>query len=199
MNGSYCSSSTNRVSCTDNNGCQQAQSGSCQNVANEKCVGSYPDAKCELAFGFPGDSGNSSTLGAEFLMAQPFAISQQVTVTRFGLISRATTSGVRMGVYTDSSGTIGTFKASALGTVSTGRNEYPVDDPPPTTPVVLAPGNYWIVVVLQADTSLAQHSSNGNVRYKTWSPWNTALSSTPLGTTTPDSFTRLSLYLVGKP
>jgi hypothetical protein len=198
QNGSYCSSSTARVTCASDNGCQSATSTTCTNLANERCVGTHPNAKCELAFGFPTDGGNSGNLNTGLLFAVPFSLGQSLTLTRIGLIARAASQGVRLAVYSDSSGPA-VWKASALsGTVAAGRNEYVIDDPPSSSPVTLAAGSYWIVVSVQALTQFAQGNSGG-VRYKSFSPWNTAFPTGTLSPTTSDSLDRPNLYVVGRP
>jgi hypothetical protein len=151
-----------------------------------------------VAAGFPTDGGNSGTLNTGLLFAVPFTLGQSLVVTRIGLIARAASQGVRLAVYSDSSGPA-VWKASALsGTVAAGRNEYAVDDPPSSSPVTLAPGSYWIVVSVQASTQFAQGNSGG-VRYKTWSPWNTPFPTGTLSPTTSDTLDRPNLYLIGRP
>jgi hypothetical protein len=201
QNGSYCSSTTLRVTCADDNGCQAVTSSTCTNVANEKCVGTHPNAKCELAFGFPVDGGSSGSISAGFLFAVPFNLPQALTITRLGLVAKAASMGVRMAIYQSTmTGTIGAWKASALlgGNVALGRNEFPIDDPA-TPPVALAAGDYWIVAVFQASTQVAQVGAVGAVRYNTsWNPWNTPFPTSSL-TTTLDSTGRPNFYIVGRP
>jgi hypothetical protein len=199
QNGSYCSSTTLLVSCASDNGCQAATSTTCTNVANEKCVGTHPNAKCELAYGFPTDGGSSGNMPTDLLFAVPFNLPQALTLSRLGLIAKAASTGVRMAIYRADGSGLGQWKASALlGTVAAGRNEYPIDDPA-TPPVSLTAGDYWIVAVFQATTSLAQLGAVGPVRYKSpWSPWNTAFPSPSL-TTSTDSLARPNFYIVGRP
>jgi hypothetical protein len=198
QNGSYCSSSATLVTCANNNGCQQATSTTCADVANETCSGAHPNAVCEKAFGYPTDGGGTGTLGSAFLFAVPFTLTQSLTVKRIGLIARAASSGVRLAIYEGSTGPT-TWKASALGgTVAAGRNEYPINDPPPSSPVTLPPGSYWIAVVVQASTQFAQ-GAIGSVRYKAWSPWNTPFPTGTLAPITSDSLATPNLYVVGIP
>ena len=200
QNGSYCASSSTRVTCSSNNGCQQAASTTCANLALEKCVGSYPSSVCEQVAGFPTDGGSQGTLASTTLFAVPFTLTQPLTLTRIGLIAKAASSGVRLAVYAaDGSGALATYKASATtGTIAAGRNEYAVTDPPSSSPVTLAAGNYWIAVAVQASTQLAQGGS-GSVRYNvSWSPWDKSFPAGTL-TTAPDTLARVNLYVVGKP
>jgi hypothetical protein len=199
MNGSYCSSLSVRSTCTNTNGCQVLSTSTCTNVAAERCAGAYPNSKCEIAAGYPTDGGGSGNLSAAFLFAVPFTLNQSLTLTRLGLLAGAASSGVRMAVYQDSSGSPAVWKASALsGTVTSGRNEYAIDDPPASSPVTLSAGTYWIVVVTQASTNLRQ-GALGSVRYKAWSPWNTPFPTPALTGTTPDTLAQPNLYVVGIP
>jgi hypothetical protein len=200
QNGSYCSNNTTRITCSNDNGCQSAQSTVCTSVALEKCVDAYPNAKCETTAGFPTDGGAQSNLDNTTLFAVPFTLAQPVTLTRIGLIAKAAASGVRMAVYqADGSGALGTYKASATGvTVAAGRNEYAVTDPPSTSPVTLAAGSYWIAVAVQVSTAIAQGAS-GPCRYNiSWDPWDKSFPSGALSTTSM-TLARLNLYVVGKP
>ncbi|HWP09572.1 MAG TPA: hypothetical protein VNN72_27715 [Polyangiaceae bacterium] len=200
QNGSYCSNSTTRITCSNDNGCQSAAQTVCTNLAAEKCVDAYPNSKCEVTAGFPTDGGGQSNLDNTTLFAVPFTLTQPLTLTRMGLIAKAAASGVRMAVYqADGSGALGTYKASATNvTVANGRNEYVITDPPSTSPVTLAAGNYWIAVAVQVTTAIAQGAS-GACRYNvSWDPWDRSFPSGTLSTTSM-TLARLNLYVVGKP
>ena len=196
--GTYCSGTSTLITCTNANGCEVASSQVCTNVAAERCTGSHPSAECEVAAGFATDGGSSSALGSAFLFAVPLHLTQALTLTRIGFIAHTASTGVHLAVYADNNG-LGTWKASALGgTVAAGRNEIAVDDPPASSPVTLAKGDYWIAVVTQASTQFEQ-GAVGPVRYTTWSPWSTPFPTGALAPTTPDSLAQLNLYIIGKP
>jgi hypothetical protein len=199
MSGSYCSSQTVRATCANNNGCQSLSTSTCTNLAAERCAGAHPNAKCEIVAGYPTDGGGQGNLLTTTLFGVPFTVSQPITLTRLGFLTTAASSGVRLAVYQDSAGSPGTWRASALmGTVVSGRNEVPIDDPPLSNPVTLAAGNYWIFIVGQATISLRQ-GALGSVRYRTWSPWNSPFPTGALTPTSSDSLARPNLYVVGTP
>jgi hypothetical protein len=172
-------------------------------LANEQCVGSYPNAKCERVDGYPTDLGATGMMPKEFLFAQPIDVAASTTVKRIGLIARAASSRVRLAIYTDAAGAPDTWKASAIlstNTVAAGRNEFAINDPnAATSPVTLAPGRYWIMSVFEAPTNVAQGTAAVGVRYKSWVPWNTAFPATAPANTTPDSLVPVNLYIVGVP
>jgi hypothetical protein len=199
MSGSYCSNQTTRATCTNTNGCQVLSTSTCTNVAAERCVGSHPNARCEIAAGYPTDGGGQGNLLTTTLLGVSFTISQPLTLTRLGFLTTAASSGVRLAVYQDSAGSPNGWRASALmGTVVSGRNEVAVDDPPPSSPVTLAAGTYWIFVVGQATISLRQGAA-GSVRHRTWDPWNSPFPAGALGGTVIESLARPNLYVVGTP
>lgn len=205
VDGSYCVNATTMITCApDTNACQQATTTNCSVLANEGCTGSHPSAKCEKAFGYTSSSGSSGVLPFEFLFAVSVNVTQSITIKRLGLVAKAASTGVRLAVYTDNGGP-DLYKASAVGAytvqypgLGTGRNEYAITDPPSTSPVVLAPGTYWIVGVVQASTMLMQQSGVTSVRYKTWSPWNTPFPAQLTGETT-DTLAAVNFYMVGVP
>jgi hypothetical protein len=202
-NGARCSGASTLVTCSASGACQQSASTSCVAIANEQCTGSFPNAKCEKAYGYGMDLGGTGTLGPGLMFGETINVAAPITVTRIGFITRAASMHVRLAIYL-ADGTGGapkTWMASALPptlTVASGRNEFAVNDPPATTPVVLAAGTYWVFGVFDASTMLAQGATATPVRYTMLNPWNTPFPTTA-PTTTPDNLAAVNFYVVGVP
>jgi len=208
-NGNHCSATASLTTCAATNTCQVASTTNCTNVANELCSGSYPNAKCEKAYGMATDGGGSVSLAKELLFGIQVTVAQPLTLTRFGLIARAASAAhVRMAIYTANSGTgqPDVWQASALGTgpgntVANGRNEYAVNDTSTGSPVTLPAGTYWIFAVIDTSgTNNFAAGANGPARYKDpWAPWNTPFPS-PIGQLSSSaSLPQPNFYIVGVP
>ena len=202
QNGAHCADASTLVTCSASGACQQAATTACKMIAAEGCVGAFPNATCEKAYGYAVDLTGSGTIAAEFLFTVSVQVDAPITIKRLGLIARADSGHVRMAIYTDNAGVPDTWKASAIGstqTVKAGRNEYVVNDLS-ATPTVLTAGKYWVVAVFEAATQLAEGGALVPVRYNNaWTPWNTPFPHAPLSSTTPDSLSAVNFYVVGVP
>ncbi|HEY4184220.1 MAG TPA: hypothetical protein VGP07_04090 [Polyangia bacterium] len=203
--GAHCGDTATLVTCAASGTCQQVSSGSCAALVAEKCVGSYPSAKCEKAFGFAAGDGGSANLGTGLLYGVSVQITTALTLSRLGIVTTAAGPHVRLAIYaSDSGGEPVTWMASALpsAAVATGRNEFAINDPPATTPVTLAVGKYWIFATADAATGLAQNGGTTPVRYATWSPFTKAFPTTISSATvtfTKDNLAPADFYVVGVP
>jgi hypothetical protein len=201
-NGAHCADTTTLVTCAAAGTCQQAATATCTAVAAEHCIGAFPTAECEKAFGHTSTQGGTTSLSTALLFGEPITVTTAITVTRVGLVAASASMRARFAIYADDSGQPGAWLASAIQptqTVAAGRNEFAINDTPGSRAVVLAAGTYWIFVVLEADTSLIQGSPASSVRYASWSPWNSPFPTTSPMATTPDTLPPLELYVVGAP
>ncbi|MEO7113315.1 MAG: hypothetical protein ABI183_22945 [Polyangiaceae bacterium] len=182
-------------------GCQPASSPSCS-PPPPKCAGT--DAGCEATFGDLAEGGSSS-FGTGLLFGAPVQITTAITVSRLAIVTTGTGKRARLAIYaSDSAGEPSTWMASALPSVNlvVGHNEFAINDPPATTPVLLTTGKYWVFVTVEATTEVAQNGPIGPVRYASWSPWNKAFPTTLSPATvafTEDNLVPVETYVVGDP
>ena len=116
------------------------------NIGNENATGSFT----------PGN------FGANYLLGVKYTLSQLGTLNSINLIGNNTGEGVQMAVYDDNGGTPNNLIASSSqSTVGTGITTLPV------TPVLLPPGDYWIMAVYESGGNSSNYnpSATGNVVY----------------------------------
>lgn len=120
------------------------------NIGNEVAT---PD------FGFPSVG---IIFGANYLLGVKFTLAQEGTLYSCNLLGEGTGSGVQMAVYDDNMGVPNNLMAaSALGTVGTGIVSLAV------SPVVLPPGDYWVMAVyeINGDHSKFNYNATDNLVY----------------------------------
>lgn len=110
--------------------------------------------------------GNEDTAGydnlsipfwANYLLGSSFNLSAAGTLQSMNLISFTAGAQVQMAVYDDNSGAPGNLiAASSVGVVAQGVNTLPV------TPLLLNPGDYWIMAIYSADEYGICNNSTGN-------------------------------------
>jgi hypothetical protein len=203
--GGHCADTNTLVTCTAVNTCQQSSPSTCANLANETCTGTFPNAKCEVAFGYPTDGGSSGNMpGSELYGEQIQVTATSLKLTRLGLITVSAGTAVRMAIYADNGGSPGAWLASAIkgsqgNTLVSGRNEFAIDDPTlATSPVTIQAGKYWIFAAFSGATMLRQGGTNVPTRYASFSQWNAAFPD-PITGLTPDSLAYVNFYVVGVP
>lgn len=120
------------------------------NIGNE--VGT-PD----FTFGSIGE-----VFGANYLLGMKYTLTQEGTLFSINLLGEDTGYGVQMAVYDDNMGVPNNLMAaSILGTVGEGLISLQV------TPVVLPPGDYWVMAVYENNGNHSKYNANasGNVVY----------------------------------
>ncbi|MGV3663715.1 MAG: choice-of-anchor D domain-containing protein [Prosthecobacter sp.] len=114
--------------------------------------------------------GNRVPLPASSNHAPHYLVGSRVTVTSggplqmFGVDVRATGPNASFGLYTDAGGDPGTLVAQtgSFNFNTTGQIERP-----PLAPVVLTPGNYWLMAVYDGTASVGRDTSTSNtIKYR---------------------------------
>jgi hypothetical protein len=118
-----------------------------------------------LVFGVTEAVPESSAFGANYLLGGPIEIGQTMTMTQFGLLSRAEGSHVRMGLYTNDGGKPGTL---VIGTDSAeiDRGSHVI----PVFATEIEAGDYWIMAVYDTETMLPGDDNDAStpVVYRDW-------------------------------
>ena len=204
-NGGHCADTNTLITCAAVNTCQQSTTSACAKVANEKCVGLFPNAKCEVAMGYWSRNGNPpGTIAGLTLYGERIQVtSANLQLTRLGLITTSSGSLVHMAIYADNGGSPGTWLASAIGgsnSIASGYNEFAINNPNPAiTPVTIQAGYYWIFVTFNSDTTVEIDATQGSIRYLgTWA-WDTAFPTNLTGLTTYSNVANADFYVVGIP
>ena len=160
----------------------------------------------EQSYGNPTDlMGIDVPHATNALYGIPIVVTTSILLRRLGIIVRTASGLVRLALYSDngmagSNSAPANFLAGALDySLQVGRNEFAINSPPPTIPVMLGPGTYWLMAAFQASTSVAHGSGTQLAKFRGLTPWNAAVPS-PFGTALPDdTATPPNYYLVGLP
>ena len=111
-----------------------------------------------------GDTNDQGSLGwgANTLSGTPVVVPRSTHLLRFGIIGYGTGPNFRMALYTDNAGTPFQLVAATPGKpLQNGPQEVAVPDQ------IIAAGNYWIMVVLDATTSIGANNNGTLPPYKT--------------------------------
>jgi hypothetical protein len=109
-----------------------------------------------LTFGPAGDFTGSNILNPNFLYGHKVNVSQAITLTHLALVSRTAGQQVKIALYTDGGVRPGTLITQSASTTTVGSVEIPVTTQP------LAAGDYWIMIVLQSQATLASRIAAGS-------------------------------------
>lgn len=107
----------------------------------------------------------SSNHGPHYLLGSRVSVASGGQLQRFGVDVRATGPNASFGLYSDVGGDPGTLVAQ---TGSFHFNTLGNMERPPLMPVVLAPGNYWIMAVYDGAASVGRDAGSSNmIKYRT--------------------------------
>ena len=128
-----------------------------------------PTSDCNIGNSVSNSNFNDSSFSANNLLGTKYALSKEGILNSINLIGNGTGANVKMAVYDDNNGEPNNLITSSnLGAVGDGIVSFDVD------PIVLPPGDYWIMAVYNAggNHSNVNTSATGNtVYYKSHSFW----------------------------
>jgi hypothetical protein len=212
MDGSRCVGTQVYTCSTTSDGCRKLVKTNCP--VNGACIGTLPAAMCvsEQTFGNATDlMGMDQAHQANTYWGFKIQVTSKIWLKRFGLIARNAPGHLRLVLYNDNgmggmNSAPTTYIAGAFDySVVTGKQEYAVNNvqgAPGNTPVILDPGQYWMLAVFEASTSIAHGSGSQFNRYKQLlapTAWNSTPQTPITMTVVDDSTPAANYYLVGLP
>jgi hypothetical protein len=166
----------------------------------------------ETSYGNAADLGGAGTPHfANNFWGVKIQVTTKIWLKRFGLIAKNAPGHLRLVLYKDNgmaamNSAPAQYVAGAFDyMVVAGAHEYAVNNvagAPPTTPVILNPGSYWMLAVFEQDTLIVHSGGAQFARYKSlMAPvfWNNTPPD-PFGASAVDDIaTPANYYLVGLP
>lgn len=165
--GSYCLSETQRLTCQqDAQGCWSTSTLPCG--TSQYCVGSFPNSQCvdPGVLGYATQFSGSATIPTGNLVGVSVTVAATTTLRKLGFITNASGALASAGLYTDNgAGPRMLVAGNNSFTLATGRTE--VAPTWPSATVTLSPGQYWIMLAVNASTPVYQDATSAsNIVYR---------------------------------